>query len=227
MGYQNISLVFAHWGHLHNTPFRLLTYMAFRARDTDVPPKFYEGREACAVALGRMTPAEPAPGDTSRRAEEYRKARRADFEAVRVATQALVKAGAISVSRLPGPRQTTAYVLSLTPSSVQAEPAEQPRVSLPTAQDESGNDPGQSYPQREDNTISRSQTPNSAPGGTSPDAVADYAEASKFLQGLPEAGQPYMLATADLVTGMRERVLVAADMARRDVAAGLKLRGSA
>jgi hypothetical protein len=52
MGAQLVALTYAHWKHLPDRPFRLLTYMALVTKDTNAAPTFYGGRTAMAEALG-------------------------------------------------------------------------------------------------------------------------------------------------------------------------------
>jgi hypothetical protein len=52
MGAQLVARVFAHWTHLPDRPFRLLTFMAHITKDTNAAPTFYGGRERMAEALG-------------------------------------------------------------------------------------------------------------------------------------------------------------------------------
>lgn len=54
MGARNIGLVYAKWPHLEEQPFRMLVFMALHSRDRDEAPLYWGGREALAVAIGRL-----------------------------------------------------------------------------------------------------------------------------------------------------------------------------
>lgn len=73
--------------------FRLLVAMALTALDGDTPPRYFDSREASAVALGRRVPdALPADHPDFRLVDDERKAA---FSAVRQAIDGLVKLEAI------------------------------------------------------------------------------------------------------------------------------------
>jgi hypothetical protein len=217
MGYQNVQLVFAHWTHLPDRPFRLLTFMALKAQDDE--RMFWAGREACAVALGRMTPPEPGPDDKSKTAHEYRKLRHANFEAVRNATQPLLETNAIWVVQASSPFNNAKYLLNLAARTPQAEPAEHHRRDLRTPQAEPAEHhrrdlPPNMNPPTGGNSINTTERSNSSQSGTSPGVDdLDYAEASKFLHTLPDFGQSYLERIAEEVGGLKERVIAAALLA--------------
>ncbi|MEO7017241.1 MAG: hypothetical protein ABI067_11975 [Leifsonia sp.] len=71
----------------------LLIWMSHTALDSDRPPRYFAAREASALALGRMVPDAPDPDASN--APEIQAERLAAFQRVKIATQGLVKAGAI------------------------------------------------------------------------------------------------------------------------------------
>jgi len=68
---------------LHPNEFRLLAWMCLTALDEDSPPRYFDSREASALALGRRVPDEETPE------------RSAAFESVKVAIRGLTTVGAI------------------------------------------------------------------------------------------------------------------------------------
>lgn len=216
MGYQNMGLVFARWGHLPDRPFRLLMFMALRSLDEDDPPRFYEGREAAAFAIGKLVPEEPAAGDESDRAQEFRKARRNDFEAVKVATRALIKAGVISIIEPSAPGRNAVYGLHLLASTGKGYPAQRGRLTPATGKTYPGEQggvtpsPTEAPPTGElhENT---KITPNSSQVTNSPAAVEiDYAEANSILGSLPNLGTDYISRVDEEIVGYKNRVIAAA-----------------
>jgi len=131
MGRENADAVFARWVHLPDRSFRLLVYMALRSRDEHRPPQFWGGREELAYALGRIVPPEPAKNDSSARAEQFRKQRAADFEAVKVGLRVLTAADVIVLSRRAGGGLPACYNLHLGAGQGKGEPTPEGRVSLP------------------------------------------------------------------------------------------------
>lgn len=106
------------WSHLDHAPFRLLAYMAIVAKDDGDPPLFYQGQEACAMALG-MSPDADA------------KARQAAFRGVRRHIETLIKAKCIERLRPAGPGRNAEYALRLsmerrTLTDLQTEDGERP-----------------------------------------------------------------------------------------------------
>lgn len=92
--------VYARWAHLAHAPFRLLAYMAVTAKDNDEPPMFFQGQEACAMALGMSPDADP-------------KTRQVMFRQVRRHMEALVKSKAIERTRAASPHRSAEYALRL------------------------------------------------------------------------------------------------------------------
>lgn len=72
---------------------RLLIWMSLHALDRDIPPRYFMRREGTAVAFGRKIPDEPDPESPD--AEDVRRERAAAFQRIKIATQGLVKKGAI------------------------------------------------------------------------------------------------------------------------------------
>jgi hypothetical protein len=105
MGAGNVRLVFVYWGDLPGGPFRLLIYMALRARDNEPAPQFWAGREELALALGRVVP--PPIDETSNRT------RNKHFKAVKDATSILLGRGAVSLAQRPAPGRNAVYALHL------------------------------------------------------------------------------------------------------------------
>ena len=203
MGSHNVQLCYGRWGHLPDRPFRLLAFMALISMDEDDPPLFWQGREAMCIALGRMLPTAPAPTDTSPRAEQFRKQRRADFEAVKNAMRALFTVGVVEVHKECGPGQPTVYRLMLHAATGKAEPVERGRLSLP---------PTSKEPQEPQENTTSTQV------GTSPAAVENnaaeddefgYAQAVEILQSLPDLGGEYMARVTD-DRPLQERIISAA-----------------
>lgn len=96
--------VYARWAHLAHAPFRLLAYMAVTAKDNDEPPMFFQGQEACAMALGMSPDADI-------------KTRQVMFRQVRRHMEALVKAKAIERTRPASPHRSAEYALRLDSST--------------------------------------------------------------------------------------------------------------
>lgn len=226
MGSGNVGLVFARWGHLPGASFRALSYMAHRSRDDDDPPKFWEGREALAFALGRETPPEPAPSDESPRALENRRRRRADFEAVKAAVRPLLRVMVIAVDQASSPRNNARYSLHLLAPTGKAQPVEQGRLTLSTGKAdpvEQGrlslppNGPlptGGALPGELENGIPNT---NSSQASTSLAAELTYSQASEFLQKLPDLGAAYLarIPETEFAT-LADRVIAAAHLATQE-----------
>lgn len=137
MGAGNVSLVYLRWASLPDRPFRLLAYMALVSMDTDCPPRFWGGYPSLARALGRNTPDDTPKNPT----DGERKARNADFEAVRLGMKVLLESGPVSILVPKAPGRSAVYALDLgfnTPgqawSTPQADPAVHPRLTLATPQ---------------------------------------------------------------------------------------------
>lgn len=221
MGIENVKLVYARWTHLPDRAFRVLCFMAMVSMDNDNPPTFWGGREQLAFALGRMVPEEPAASDYSARAETNRKARTADFQAVKVALAALTKAGVAVLENRPRPGQNAVYSLHLGGLMGKAQPTEQGRTSLRTGYDQpTGMGYDQPTPEEEplrgsqgEDQVGANQGAKSPLVTTSPAAIdGDYAEAYSILAQLPDFGSDYMR-RVDNITGMAERTIAAAQLA--------------
>ena len=137
MGAGNVSLVYLRWARLPDRPFRLLAYMALVSMDTDMPPRFWGGYPSLARALGRNTPDEVSKNAS----EAEKKARNADFEAVRLGMKVLLGSGPVSVLVAGAPGRSTVYALDLgfnTPgqawASPQGNPGLHPRLGLASPQ---------------------------------------------------------------------------------------------
>ncbi len=83
------AIAFAAQNDLKPNEYRLLVFMALTALDSDQQPRYFASREESAFALGRMI-ADKTTTDPSALA-----AREAAFKAVKLATQGLVRLGAI------------------------------------------------------------------------------------------------------------------------------------
>lgn len=92
---------------LYPNEFRLLAFMALTALDADVPPRYFDSREASALALGRRVPDKSAPG------EKEAPERVAAFEAVKVATRGLVSLGALEQLRFGHRGQRAEFALRM------------------------------------------------------------------------------------------------------------------
>lgn len=104
MGAGNVKLAYAHWADLPDKAFRVLVYMALVSRDQDDPPTFYAGREALALALGRIV---------REASDETAAERNAAFKAVREVTRVLVRRGTVRVLKPAAPGRNTVYALNL------------------------------------------------------------------------------------------------------------------
>jgi hypothetical protein len=107
MGAGNVKLVYARWGDLPDGPMRLLLYMAVTAMDDGEQPRFWGGRDALAVAMGRMVPDKHTEDD----AEKLERA--LAFKAVNRTIAALRKAGAITAMSGAAPGHNAVYALNL------------------------------------------------------------------------------------------------------------------
>lgn len=125
---------------LHANEFGLLIGMAYTARDSDDPPRYYDSREASALALGRRVP-DAHPGDQGCRCSDCR-SRAAAFEAVKVALRGLVALGAVERVRRARAGQRAEYAIVLDLGITRrtdeyrirqgkGEPSKEGRASLP------------------------------------------------------------------------------------------------
>ena len=205
MGSANVGLVYGRWGHLPDRSFRLLAYMALISMDEDDPPVFWQGRESLSMALGRMTPPAPAKGDTSERANQFKKARTADFEAVKSALRALFQEDVVRVAKECGPGSPTVYSLHLDAGTGKAEPVQRGRLSLPPTTKE----PKDFNPNPNPTQVTNSPAPvdNSAEG-----IEFGYAQAVEILQALPDLGGQYMTRAADIDGGLQAQIIAAAKL---------------
>lgn len=92
---------------LSQNEYRLLLNMALTAMDADDPPRYFDSREASALAIGRRV-ADEVPGQPDPE-------RAAAFEAVKVATRGLVNLKAIERLRTGHRGQRAEYVVRLDP----------------------------------------------------------------------------------------------------------------
>lgn len=92
MGAQLVGrvFVFAAANDMKPTEFRLLTFMAHTALDSARPPLYFGSRERSAYGIGRMV-----EDDRDDLTIQERNDRAAAFQAVKVATQGLIRLGAI------------------------------------------------------------------------------------------------------------------------------------
>lgn len=107
MGAGNVKLVYARWADLDDAPLRLLAYMAVIALDEGDSPRFWGGRDALALAIGRMV-ADRKTKDPAEIAERKRA-----FKAVTRTLAILKDAGAITVLEPAAPGQNAVYALNL------------------------------------------------------------------------------------------------------------------
>lgn len=200
--------------------------MALVSMDSDVEPLYWGGREGLVGALGRKLAPEPEKSDDSPRAKEFRKSRTADFQAVKVSIKELVDKGVVAVDNSARPGQNAVYRLILgdrrgrpsLPDGV-GNPGEWGRPSLP-------NGVGPAYPQGTKATPTGLQEPlrNINPGTkspltlVSPGGIPGYPQARDFLASLPDLGAKYMNRVPIEITGLKERVIAAAEIARMEEA---------
>jgi hypothetical protein len=221
MGATNVQTVYARWGHLPDRAFRLLAYMALVTMDSDTLPKFWQGRESMAVALGRMTPEEPADSDVSERAESFRKARSADFQAVKIALQVLTRCGVVVVDKSARRGRNATYLLHLTASMGKDQPTELGRINLPMGKDQPTNGVGPAYPQGVLGVLGEVEEPNHLASQPSPELstgraaekLMSFTQASRLLrEHTTDHGESWLAQVPDAVTSMKDRVIVAATL---------------
>lgn len=112
MGARNTGVVLANWTHLPDPALRCLMLMAHVIHDDDENPTWFGGREALAHALGRVN----LPPD-----EKHKRdckcvnclARKAAFQAVKVAMNQLIQAGAASLVVTPRAGRRAEYRMHL------------------------------------------------------------------------------------------------------------------
>jgi hypothetical protein len=221
MGATNVSLAYLRWAQLPDRPFRLLTFMSLISLDTDMPPRFWGGYPSLARALGRKTPDHPQPDATA----AQKKARNADFEAVRIGMKVLTDESAITILVPGAPGRNPIYGLNLVPNAPggtwgtpQAQPGDAPGMAWGTPQAEPGTEEGtplRGVPNRGLlGTFEETRSPNvtTSPANSAAEIEARYSAAMTFLNTLPDLGQELMThIPAEL--SPRERVILAAEMA--------------
>lgn len=107
MGAGNAKAAMVMWRNLPHASMRAFVYMALVSLDDDVPPVYFAGREALALALGRAVPPEDDDPAVVRE-------RRAAFRAVDRALKDLIDAGAIELVKPGAPGRNARYALNLT-----------------------------------------------------------------------------------------------------------------
>lgn len=168
MGAQLVGkvFVFAAANDMKPTEFRLLAFMAHTALDSDNPPRYFGSREMSAFGIGRMV-----EDDSPNLTDQQRSDRSAAFQAVKVATQGLVRMGAIE--RLQRGRLGHRATFALTFRGTESLPL-QSTESLPRFGTESlPPGVGQTYPQgtTEEPPEEQASTNTSAYPSTSPAPV--------------------------------------------------------
>lgn len=237
MGARNAMHVFTYWWHLPSPAFRAALYMALVTKDSDPEPRYWGGRDALVKAIGKDTPPEPAPGDKSRRAADFRRRRNNDFEALRIAIKTLIGTGLLAVENHTGPGRPAVYKLNLAalvPSGTpQTQPGEQPRLSPGTPQTEPGNTPDSARgedgaplrgaPSEEEERIRGiGEDENRSPNATISPAAAPgfpqtFEEARLYLESFPDFGYTWLdRPEVKRYTGVENRYLAAAELAMRE-----------
>lgn len=227
MGAGNVSLAYICWAKLPDRAFRLLTYMALVSMDTDRPPRFWGGYPALARAVGRNTP--DVLGGNATDAEK--KARTADFEAVRIGMRVLLKNEAIALDEAPAPGRNPVYRLNLLVNAQgsawatpQGSPVEHPRDGLSTPQGspvDLGGVGGVTFDDKEEEKEFRNTRGTKSPYVTNSLAISanempdPLSAAMKLLNTLPDLGQKY-LGLIPAETEKNERFILAAEMARAE-----------
>jgi hypothetical protein len=198
MGARNAAAAYYSWGHLSDRALRVLVFMALTAHDDHDPPRYWGGREMLAVqALGRSTPPDPMPGDESERANQVRRMRKADFQAVKEAVGQLTKAHALVVDKPAAPGRQAEYQIVLTPPRGRESLlngvgnfGSRGRESLPDGV-------GEPYPRGEnplrgsltEEELKEKHEEKQSPKATdSPGADLTYPQAYSILAGLPDLG---------------------------------------
>jgi hypothetical protein len=225
MGVRNVGLVYARWVHLPDRSFRALTYMALRSLDDDDPPMFWGGREELAFALGKIVPPEPADSDLSARAEQYRKQRASDFQAVKMAVMKLTSVNVVTLERKSRGGLPAMYALHLalglgydgpTPPSTTdvplqyAEPTPSGTSGVPLAGGVGGVTFGTKEEQTEGDKEINSSKVSKSPAN--PSEIALTPEIARGILGrLPDLGQEYLTRLAG-IDGMHNRYVAAASL---------------
>jgi hypothetical protein len=140
MGATNVRLAFALWGELPATPFRALVFMALTSLDEDSERtkarRYFAGREALAVALGRNIPDAPQDDDESPAAISARRVRHTAFVTVQANLSTLTTARAITPIRKGRPGRQAEYELNLAPFPKQGHLVSEDKVRSPAKQGE-------------------------------------------------------------------------------------------
>jgi hypothetical protein len=140
MGASNVKLAFVTWRALPATPFRLLAFMALTSLDEDSERtkarRYFAGREALALALGRDIPDEPQSDDERPAAVSARKVRHAAFVTVQATLATLTAAGAITPIRKGRPGRNAEFALNLDPFPNQGDLVSENKVRSHPKQDE-------------------------------------------------------------------------------------------
>lgn len=123
------AFVFASKVSLKPNETRLLLWMCLHALDSDRPPRYFAARESSAFGLGRRVPDIPDPLDPDAAAIEA--ARLAAFQRVKMATQGLVKAHAITRLRRGREGTRAEFAITLDGSVVVARPSFESTQDVP------------------------------------------------------------------------------------------------
>jgi hypothetical protein len=225
MGASNVMTAYLRWSHLPDRAFRALVYMALVSMDADREPRYYAGREALIEnGLGRRLPPIPAVSDTSARANEFRKARAADYQAAKVVVGQLIKAGAIVLDTAPARKRSAEYVLTLDSPTGYVSPTERGTLNVPTgyvSPTERGTlnvpprrDPPTGDPLTEEQLGTLEET-NLGISVNSPVNSFVYKSAKEFLASLPDLGREYLDRIPQELSPS-QRVIAAAALARSE-----------
>lgn len=117
MGAGNVKAAFVACRGLGDQPLRLLAYMAVVTRDGDSPPRFYDGPDGMAVALGEVMPGEVEAAGSP----EARRRRESALRKVRRALAVLVEAGLVACVERPAPGRRAVYALHLRPATADSQ----------------------------------------------------------------------------------------------------------
>ncbi|WP_284527226.1 hypothetical protein [Microbacterium sp. T2.11-28] len=118
---------------LHPTEFELLVFMCLTALDADNPPRYFDSREAQALALGRIVPDPVDPDDETY--DDVERQRTAAFQRVKVAVRGLVALRAIHRDRAGGNGRRATYSITLNALATQSTPEYRKRVRRGTSGD--------------------------------------------------------------------------------------------
>lgn len=137
MGARLVKMAYAYAVDIPLKPneFRLLAFMALSALDADESPRYFDSREASALALGRRV-----EDDSEDISEADKRERLAAFEAVKTAIRGLVAVGAIVRVKSGRSGQRAEFAIRLSPMESMRTPEYRRR---------SGE--GKSFPARKEN----------------------------------------------------------------------------